>query len=373
MRFAHALRSSLALLTFSFCFFARAQSAAAVHLSNYDEADPFIGTGGGGNTFPGASLPFGMVQWSPDTNHDAWYFYNDKQIQGFGMTHISGAGCPLYGDFAVLPATSPLATSPGGDFAPYAAGFSHDKEEAHPGYYAVTLANGIRVEITVSERAGIARFIFPAGAAARLLVNAGSSAGSFHRLDGKQPPDPAFGNSIELTSATSYAGSTTAGFFCGTKSQYKLYVAGRFDKPYKNSMLWSDGSILPSAKSAQGKHTGAWLDFGSEREVLLKVGISFVSQKGAVANLDQEIPGWNFNAVRSKARRAWTALLDRVAVEGGTPDQRKIFATGLYHSFLSPNLFSDRDGRYIGFDNQVHLLAGSKQTAQYANYSDWDI
>jgi len=198
MRFTHALCSSLALLTFSFCLFAQAQSAPAVHLSNYDKVDPFIGTAGGGNTFPGATLPFGMMQWSPDTNHDAWYFYNDKQIQGFGLTHISGAGCPLYGDFAVLPMTSPLASSPGGDLAPYAADFSHDKEEAHPGYYAVTLANGIRVEITVSERAGIARFIFPAGTAARLLVNAGSSAGSFRSLDGKQP-DPAFGNSIELT------------------------------------------------------------------------------------------------------------------------------------------------------------------------------
>ena len=368
MRPVCALRSALVSLSLLVSIAASSQSASLT----YDAVNPFIGTAGGGNTFPGASLPFGMVQWSPDTNQDAWYYYKDKQIQGFGMTHISGAGCPLYGDFAVLPTASPLTSSPGGDFAPYAADFSHDKEEAHPGYYAVTMANGIRVEITVTERAGIARFIFPAGAAARLLVNAGSSAGSFHSLDGKQP-DSAFGNSIELTSATSYAGSTTAGSFCGTKSQYKLYVAGRFDKPYKKSMVWSDGSITPSAKSAQGKHTGAWLDFGNQHEVLLKAGISFVSQKGALTNLDQEIPGWNFDAIHSKARLAWTTLLGRVAVEGGTPDQRKIFATGLYHSFLSPNLFSDRDGRYIGFDNQVHLLAGSKQTAQYANFSDWDI
>jgi predicted alpha-1,2-mannosidase len=124
---------------------------------------------------------------------------------------------------------------------------------------------------------------------------------------------------------------------------------------------------------AQCKHTGAWLDFGNQHEILLKVGISFVSQQGALDNLDQEIPAWNFDAVRAQARRAWTTLLDRVAVEGGTADQRKIFATGLYHSLLSPNLFSDGDGRYIGFDNQIHALARSKQTAQYANYSDWDI
>src|ERR1035438_9601832 len=111
----------------------------------YDEVNPIIGTAGGGNTFPGATLPFGMVQWSPDTNKDAWYVYKEKQILGFGLTHISGAVCPLYGDFAVLPTTAELSASPGSGFAPYAAAFDHSKEEAHPGYYAVTLTNGIQI------------------------------------------------------------------------------------------------------------------------------------------------------------------------------------------------------------------------------------
>ena len=155
MRFTHALRTSLALLTFSIRLFAQAQSAPPVQLSNYDTVDPFIGTAGGGNTFPGATLPFGMMQWSPDTNHDAWYFYNDKRIQGFGLTHISGAGCPLYGDFAVLPTSSALTVVPGQEVAANSTAFEHSKEEAHPGFYTVTLANGIRVEITVAERAGI--------------------------------------------------------------------------------------------------------------------------------------------------------------------------------------------------------------------------
>src|SRR5271169_6627299 len=108
---------------------AAAQSAA----SPYDAVDPFIGTAGGGNTFPGATLPFGMIQWSPDTNTDAWYAYSDKQIDGFSLTHISGAGCPLYGDFAILPTTAELKTSPGRGLAPYAAAFDHGREEAHPG------------------------------------------------------------------------------------------------------------------------------------------------------------------------------------------------------------------------------------------------
>ena len=372
MRFTHALRSSMALLTFSFCLSTQSQSAPAVHLSNYDTIDPFIGTAGGGNTFPGATMPFGMMQWSPDTNHDAWYFYSEKQIKGFSLTHISGAGCPLYGDFAVLPTSSALTAVPGQEVAAYATTFDHSKEEAHPGFYAVTLANGIRVEITVAERAGIARFSFPEGAASRLLINAGSSANTTGNALTRTPGTGIYGNRIELNDA-SFAGSVTAGGFCSQESHYTLYVAGRFNKPYKSSSLWQDETISSDKKAAQGKHTGAWLDFGNEREIEYKVGISFVSEEAARNNLDKEIPGWDFDAVRSNARRAWTTLLDRVAVEGGTVEQRKIFATGLYHSFLSPNLFSDEDGSYPGFDGKVHALAGSRQKAQYANFSDWDI
>jgi len=336
----------------------------------YDAVNPIIGTDGGGNTFPGATLPFGMIQWSPDTNTDAWYYYHDKEITGFSLTHVSGAGCPLYGDFAVLPILGELSTSPGSGIAPYAAAFDHAAEEAHPGYYAVTLANGIRVEITVAERSGIARFIFPAGTPARLLVNAGSSANS---RNPKQAGSAEYGNQIELDSDSSYTGSVSAGGFCSSDSHYKLYVTGRFNKPFKTSKLWQDDAILAGAKSAQGKHTGAWLDFGSEHEVILKVGISFVSQEGAAANLREEIPAFDFDHVHAEARRIWSEQLDRVAVTGGTPDQRAIFYTGVYHSLLSPTLFSDGDGKYIGFDNQIRSLAGSKQKAQYANFSDWDI
>jgi predicted alpha-1,2-mannosidase len=266
-----------------------------------------------------------------------------------------------------------LTTSPGTNFDSYAAPFDHSNEHAHPGYYAITLANGIRVEITVAERSGIARFIFPAGADARLLINAGSSANGLTRQIASMPYEDIYGNSIELTSANSYAGSVTAGNFCSSDSHYKLYVAGRFNKPYKTSALWQDNTILSNAKSAHGKHSGAWLDFGNQNEVVLKVGISYVSQAGALDNLNREIPGWNFDKVRAEARSTWSRLLDRIAVEGGSSDQRKIFYTSLYHSFLCPTVFSDRDGNYIGFDNQVRSLAASKQKAQYANFSDWDI
>jgi predicted alpha-1,2-mannosidase len=336
----------------------------------YDAVNPIIGTDGDGNTFPGATLPFGMIQWSPDTNTNALYYHHDKQITGFSLTHISGAGCSLYGDFAVLPTLGDLASNPGSGIAPYAAAFDHATEGSHPGYYAITLANGIRIEITVAERSGIARFLFPAGSPARLLVNAGSSANT---RNPKQAGSADYGNQITLQSDSSFAGSVSAGGFCSSDSHYKLYVTGQFNKPFKASRLWQDDAILSDAKSAQGKHTGAWLDFGSEHEVIFKVGISFVSQAGAAANLQKEIPAFAFDRVHAEARRIWSGQLDRVAVTGGTPDQRTIFYTGVYHSLLSPTLFSDEDGNYIGFDNQVRSLAGSKQEAQYANFSDWDI
>jgi predicted alpha-1,2-mannosidase len=369
MRIKTRFGFSLVLLFFLLILRAPAQSAA----SPYDAVDPFIGTAGGGNTFPGATLPFGMIQWSPDTNTDAWYAYSDKQIDGFSLTHVSGAGCPLYGDFAILPTTAELKTSPGTSFAPYAAAFDHGHEEAHPGYYALTLGSGIRVELTAAVHAGMARFTFPEGADARILVNAGSSANSIPDKDSKPHDHDSFGSHILVRPDGTFSGWSSAGRFCGSDSQYKIYVAGSFNEPLIRSTVWQDDAIHADVPSAEGKHTGAWLDFGKQHEVRLKVGISFVSEAGARDNLEKEIRGWDFDALHGTGRGIWTRLLNRTVVEGGTPDQRTIFYTGVYHSFLSPNVFSDLDGNYTGFDGKIHSLAGKRQSVQYANFSDWDI
>ena len=363
--FAAPLLSSAFLLASATC--------AAQFSTPYDSVYPIIGTDGGGNTFPGATLPFGMIQWSPDTNTDAWYIHSDKQITGFGLTHVSGAGCPLYGDFAVLPTPLDLTASPGTAIAPYAAAFDHTNEQAHPGYYALTLADGIRVEITVAQRAGIARFTFP-------LEH--PRACSSTPAPAPTPLDPTL-RSKPATKPTATRSSSKARTLSPAPSPPAVFAA---PIPITSSTS-PDSSASPTkppnsgrtmqssndAKSAQGKHTGAWLDFGSEHEVELKVGISFVSEAGAAANLRQGVAGWDFDDIHSTARQIWSRLLDRVAIEGGTPDQRAIFYTGVYHSLLSPTVFSDSDGNYIGFDDKVHSLSGSKQGVQYANYSDWDI
>ncbi|HEY3624632.1 MAG TPA: GH92 family glycosyl hydrolase [Terracidiphilus sp.] len=362
-----------AVFRISLVFFVVLPALAQSNRTPYESVDPFIGTAGGGNTFPGATLPFGMIQWSPDTGHLGWYFYTDKQISGFSLTHVSGAGCPLYGDFAVLPTTGELTTSPGTNFKPYATGLDHAHEQAHPGYYEIALPNGMRVELTVADRAGIARFTFPEGADARVLVNAGSSATFFSGAGASPEMLAGFANHIEIKPDGSFSGWASAGHFCGSDSHYRIYVAGRFNKSITRSAVWQDDAVHADAHSAEGRHTGAWLDFGKQHEVLLKVGISFVSEAGALNNLEKEIAGWNFSDVLAKARSSWTQLLDRAAIAGGTPDERTIWYTGFYHSFLSPNLFSDEDGNYTGFDGKVHSLSGKRQHAQYANFSDWDI
>jgi predicted alpha-1,2-mannosidase len=370
-----------ACLAFSLCLFITAAAQAQTQsqtpprsaASAYDTVDPIIGTAGDGNTFPGASLPFGMIQWSPDTATDGWYRYNQNRIFGFSLTHLSGAGCPLYADFPVLPFAGELTVSPHQDRERYTEPYDHSHETAHPGYYALTLGNGTRVEITVTDRAGIAHFRFPAGVPARLLVNAGGSANS--DVIDKKPNDPnraQDGFVIRLVGNTMLEGQVHSGDFCGWSDQYVLYAAMQFQQPFVQTSMWNNDTVDAAAHQETAHHAGAWLDFGNQREVTMKVGLSFVSVANAQANLKAEIPGWDFDAVHQAAQRRWSDELGRFAVQGGTPQQRTIFYTGVYHMLLAPNLFSDRNRQYVGFDDKVHMLAPTQQ-AQYANYSDWDI
>ncbi len=300
--------------------------------------NPFIGTAADGNTFPAATLPFGMMQWGPDTRADGWYRYDDKSIRGFSLTHISGAGCPIYADVPILPgAGQPLP-------------LDHAREQAQPGYYAIGFADGMRVELTTTARAGMGRFTFPADAAPTLHLDAGGSAT-------QRKQDSA---TIEVRGNDALAGIVRSGGFCGTDEDYTLYFAARFDRPVLAYGGWA------------GHAAGASVSFRSgSGPLLMKVGISFVSVANAEANLNAEIPGWDFDAVHAQATAAWRELLGRVEIEGGTADERTIFETGVYHMLLSPNLFSDVNGEYRGFDGQVHRVEPGH--AQYANFSDWDI
>jgi predicted alpha-1,2-mannosidase len=328
--------------------------------------DTFVGTSGtaaGGpiDTFPGADLPFGMVQWSPDTppqNAGGGYEYSDKQITGLSLTHLSGPGCNVFGDFGILPIAGALPSSPATASQP----FAHASEQIAPGWYVVSVGEpAVRAELTVTMRTGIGRFTFPATSQANLLVNVASNQAGV------------LGSNVRIDGSNEISGSATSGFFCGMPDQYTVYFVAQFDRPFRAHGTWQAARLFPDASSAQGPAAGAWLTFDAmqNREVQMKVGLSFVSTAGARANLAAESSGWNLIGVRDRATEKWSAMLHRITIDGGTTLQQRMFYSAFYHTLLHPNVISDVTGEYRGFDGRVHRVAAGH--AEYANYSDWDI
>jgi predicted alpha-1,2-mannosidase len=308
--------------------------------------NPFVGTGGHGHTFPGPSLPFGMIQPGPDTRLTGWdsssgYHYSDNRIVGFTHTHLSGTGIPDYGDILLMPTTGEARLSNGLDGTPgYSSSFSHAMEEAEPGYYAVTLSDyDIRAELTSTLRAGLHRYRFPAGRPAHVVLDLA------HR-------DEVIDSSINVVSNLEVTGHRRSRSWA--KDQ-RLYFAIRFSRP-----------VLSLAHTSMK----ALFDCGDNGGLLLvKVGISAVSIDGARRNLSAELPAWDFDAVRRSASDAWERELGRIRVEGGSRDQRVVFYSALYHSMLAPNVYMDVDGQYRGRDLAVHRAQGF---TYYSVFSLWD-
>ena len=328
----------------------------AAALSPASLVDTFVGTSGtqiGGpiDTFPGADTPFGMIQWSPDTpsqNAGGGYEYNDTAITGFSLTHLSGPGCNVFGDFAMLPTLGPV-TDPSTTQQP----FSHASETAAPGYYAVSLGSpAIRAELSVTPRTGLGTFTFPANAQANVVINPASNQAGVTD------------SSIRIVGPNEVEASASSGFFCGMPDRYTVYYVARFDRPFAESGLLHDG---------HGPHAAAWVRFDTTQNsvVRVQVAISFVDAQGARTNLDAEAKSWDIASVRNKALASWQQMLSRIEIAGGTPSEQRQFYTALYHTMLHPNLVSDADGRYRGFDGNVHHV--KPHHAEYANYSDWDI
>ena len=332
--------------------------------------DPLLGTGSGqpaygignegGHVFPGAAFPEGMVQWSPDTTSAAGgYRYEQPIIHGFSLTHFSGRGCSSYQDIPFLPIPGPAPAAPLSALR-HGARFSHAREQAAPGYYSVRLNNGIAVSLTVTARTGIAGFVYPGSSGGSVLVNTGGSA------NGDDPN----GTAIQVDGTTEVTGSAASGHFCGN-NQYRVFFAARFNQPFDAFGTWNGGNLQSEARAAAGARSGAYLHFAHPAGglVLARVGLSFVSVANARENLATENPGWDFDQIRTAATGAWNRSLGRIAVTGGTAAERSIFYTALYHTQLHPNVFSDVNGQYLGFDGHVHQAVGY---TQYENFAGWD-
>ena len=277
-------------------------------------------------------------------------------IKGFSLTHFSGRGCTVYEDVPIMPVPGPPQVSPHAQKT--VARFSHANESAAPGSYSVALDNGIQVDLAVTPRTGLGKVTFPPGqATGTVIVDAGGSV------------NDVFDSDISIDPARQLlTGRVVSQVGCGP-DRYTLYFAIAVDQPFAAYGTWSEDQLNPNSTTSHAAHTGAYLSFNTS-QVQLKPAISYVSVENALANMDAEDLGWDFDAERSAARQAWNAALGRIQVSGGSEQSQKVFYTALYHSFFHPNLFSDANGDYVGFDDQLHRVAPGH--AHYHNIPGWD-
>ena len=332
-----------------------------------DSVNVFIGTGGHGHTFPGATLPHGMVQLSPDTRLFGWdacsgYYYDDTSIMGFSHTHLSGTGIGDYGDILFMPVVGEKPLIAGTAENPdegYRSRFSHEQESARPGYYQVLLQDdSINVELTATLRAGLQRYTYPKASDARLIVDMEPT------IHGHQHP---------VTQIRVVNDSTIAGmkYTVGWAKRHYVYFYAVFSSPF-DYKLYSGTEYQSDSTSVTVNTAKAVIRFKNlpvDGRVLAKVGISSVDEEGARLNVEAEIPNWNFEGVMKEANTAWNEALGKIDIETSDNDSRTVFYTSLYHAFIQPSLASDVDGRYRTMGHEI------KQDASYTNYtvfSLWD-
>jgi predicted alpha-1,2-mannosidase len=313
--------------------------------------NPFIGTGGHGHTFPGATMPFGMVQLSPDTRIDNWdgssgYHYSDDVIFGFSHTHLSGTGIPDGCDILLIPELQgPKFYRWPGESSAEGTGskFSHANEKAEPGFYSVRLDEGIFAELTATSRVGFHRYTFPKSALPFAFIT----------LNLKWR-DRAIDSKINDVGATRIEGYRRSSSWA--KNQIVFFVA-EFSRPFDASSGMTHELPAAAEETRQYKR-GLRFNLGNETQVLVKVAISNVSIEGARKNLEAELPHWDFDKVRADAKAAWNKELSKIEVSGGTDEQTTNFYTALYHTMIHPNVFYDVDGKYRGHDGKTHILPG---------------
>lgn len=337
--------------------YAAAQSTAPVDL-----VDPFIGTGAHGHTFPGATVPFGMVQVSPDTRVEGWdacggYHSSDSSILGFSHTHLSGTGVGDYGDVLFSPSVGPIRWEPGSASSPgYRSRFRHSTESSSPGYYRVTLDDHrIVAELTAGRRVGVHRYTFPDRDTANILIDLVHGIG----------PDVVLDATLQVTSDREVVGLRRSR---GWALDQVVYFVAQFSRPFDRAVVLApeDGSALPRSKGTKVKGAVRFLP-AKDRIVTVRVGLSSVDVDGARRNLESE-PG-SFDAIHRSARDAWSKALGRIMVDGGTRSQQRTFYTALYHTMIAPNVFSDADGRYRGMDGTTRMAKGFER---YTVFSLWD-
>ena len=326
----------------------------------------FIGTEGDGNTFPGATMPFGAVQLSPDTGLEGpakfgSYKYNHNTIIGFSHTHLNGVGEPEYRDILMMPTVGDIRFVPGDENDTklgYRSEFDHKNEIASPGYYSVLLDDyNVKVELTSTLRVGFHRYTFPKTDNAHIILDLVFPGGDVEDLIIKKVSDTEI-EGLRRSHGWAY-------------NQYVYFVV-QFSKPFASLDIEIDGTIQKGQTEASGKNIKAAFNYKTSEgeEILIKVGISAISTEGARKNLKAEIPTWNFDEIVKKAKATWNEELSKIEIEGGTEDQQVFFYTSMYHAYMSPNIYMDVDGKYRGIDQKIHQ--GKEDYINYTVFSLWD-
>lgn len=339
------------------CFLINSLFAQELNYIQY--VDPMIGTGGHGHTFPGATVPFGMVQLSPDTRIDgSWdgcsgYHFSDSVIYGFSHTHLSGTGCSDYGDIVLMPFTGNASVN----LQDFKSEFSHKNEKATAGYYSVLLKNGVNVELTTTTRVGFHKYHFPKNKNANVVIDLSLR-------------DKTLQSSLDSINPTRIEGMRRSEAWA--KDQH-IYFVIEFSSPFRimkniNEMDLRQGEY-ELEKIPSGNKMCLQFNTATNSIVSVKVGISTVSIEGARNNLNAELPGWDFDKAKANAQVAWKKELSKIEVESDDKDKLKIFYTALYHTMIQPNVNMDVDGMYRGRDNKIHKAEGF---TYYSVFSLWD-
>ena len=329
--------------------------------------NPFIGTGGHGHTYPGAIVPNGMIHPSPDTRIYGWdasagYYYADTTINGFSHTHLSGTGCSDFGDVLLMPTVGEQQWTgrvEGSQTLPYASSFSHEHEKASPGYYSVFLDRyGVKAELTATSRVALHRYTFPKSEDAGFILDLDYCIQFLNQRNRELKLEQVNDSTLRGYKHTS-----------GWAWKQDVYFEAVFSKPFtctlvKENALSKGGREIPHVCKALLK-----FQTQKDEQVMVKVALSAVDADGAHGNL-KEIVGWDFDGIRKKAQQAWNRYLSKIDIETKDEKQKRIFYTALYHTAISPALFTDVDGRYRSMDRSIRQADTTRP--MYTIFSLWD-
>ncbi|WP_338356055.1 GH92 family glycosyl hydrolase [Yeosuana marina] len=338
----------------------RSKDIDPIELTHY--VNPFIGTDGPGNTYPGATVPFGMVQLSPDIGIPGWdriagYFYQDSIISGFSHTHLSGTGAGDLYDILVMPTNSRFSKRiAANNYKPFSR-FSHDKEEASPGYYKVDLLDyGIKAELTTTARTGIHKYTFPKDSLSQIHIDLG------YALNWDAPTDT-YIHVVDSVTIEGYRKST------GWAKDQRIYFVFKLSKPFKSYQIFKNDTLATNPVEAKNSKIVLNYNTTDDEVIILKTGLSTASINGAYKSLETEVPDFNFDAYKEKANAIWERELQKIRIKSKGDNQKTIFYTMLYQSMLAPTLLSDDYGEYKGANNRIMKADGFDR---YDTFSLWD-